>query len=179
MTNINLMPPVLLAKKKIQWRNILVIISLSAFVVLIGFFWSNQLLEVKKKEQKVEELKAEIAKLRPYMQEIKDLEIEIDLLKTRLNIITQLDKDRFIWAKLLDQTSDCLGQGIWLDNLSNTNGTAIQISGKAMDNFSVANYILKLMESQLFTNVNLANITNSTIGKYPIRSFSLSCTHNI
>ncbi len=179
MTNINLMPPVLLAKKKIQWRNILVIISLSAFVVLIGFFWSNQLLEVKKKEEKVENLKAEITKLRPYMQEIKDLELEIDALKKRLSIITQLDKDRFIWAKLLDQTADCLGQGVWLESLSNTISKDVQITGKAVDNFSVANYMLKLMESQSFTNVTLANINNTTIGKYPIRSFSLSCTHNI
>ncbi|MBI4753032.1 PilN domain-containing protein, partial [Candidatus Desantisbacteria bacterium] len=66
-----------------------------------------------------------------------------------------------------------------LESLSNTNGTAIQITGKAVDNFSVANYMLKLMESQSFTNVNLANINNVVIGKYPIRSFSLSCTYNI
>lgn len=137
------------------------------------------MLEVKKKEEKIENLKAEITKLQPYMQEIKDLELEIDALKKRLSIITQLDKDRFIWAKLLDQTSDCLGQGIWLDSLSNSKGgTEIQLTGKAVDNFSVANYMLKLMESQSFTNVTLANINNAMIGKYPIRSFSLSCTHN-
>ncbi|MBI4777932.1 PilN domain-containing protein [Candidatus Desantisbacteria bacterium] len=179
MTNINLMPPVLLAKKKIQWRNILVIIVLSAFVIMIGFLWSNQLLEVKKKEEKLEGLKAEIAKLQPYLTEIRAIEVEIEELRKRLGIITQLDKDRFIWAKLFDQMTNCLVQGVWLESLSNPSGKDLQMTGKAMDNFSIANYMLKLMESGVFTNVNIANINNIMIGKYPARSFQLGCTHNI
>lgn len=179
MTNINLMPPVLLAKKKIQWRNILVIGILSAFVITIGVFWSNQLLEVKKKEAKLEELKAAVLKLQPYLSEINVIESEIEELRKRLNIITQLDKDRFIWAKLFDQMTNCLSQGVWLESLTNPSGKELQITGKAMDNFSIANYMLKLMESQVFTNVTIANINNIEIGKYPARSFQLSCTHNI
>jgi Tfp pilus assembly protein PilN len=179
MTNINLMPPVLLAKKKIQWRNILVIVVLSAFVIIIGFLWSNQLLEVKKKEIKLEELKVAIVKLQPYLTEIKAIEVEIEELRKRLDIITQLDKDRFVWAKLFDQMSNCLVQGVWLESLVNPAGKDLQITGKAMDNFSIANYMLKLMESQVFTNVNIANINNVMIGKYPARSFRLSCTNNI
>ncbi|MDI6780556.1 MAG: PilN domain-containing protein [bacterium] len=179
MTNINLMPPVLLAKKKIQWRNILVIVILSAFVILIGFLWSNQLLEVKKKEEKLEGLKADIVKLQPYLTEIKAIEVEIEELRKRIAIITQLDKDRFIWAKLFDHMTNCLAQGVWLESLTNPSGKDLQITGKAMDNFSVANYMLKLMESQVFTNITIANINNIMIDKYPARSFQLSCTHNI
>jgi type IV pilus assembly protein PilN len=179
MTNINLMPPVLLAKKKIQWRNILVVGALIIFVVSIGVAWCNQLLEVRRKEKKLEEINAEIQNLQPHLKEIKELEVEIEELKKRLDIITQLDKDRFIWARLLDDMADCIPHGVWIENMANPGGKDLDIKGKAIDNFSIANYMLNLMRSESFTNVNIKSINNITIDEYPARSFALTCTYTI
>lgn len=176
MTTINLMPPVLLEKKKGQWRNILLGLGLSIIVVVLAVWYGSIVLDVKRKEKKLAEITAKIAELQPYLTEIRRLETEILEMKKRLDIITQLDKDRFIWANLLDNLSQCLPNGVWLTRFANSQENQLIMDGQAFDNFAIANLMINLMNSKFFANVELSRITNGDVGGCPVKVFNIGCS---
>lgn len=175
MTTINLMPPVLLEKKKGQWRNILIGIVLSALFVILAIGYGKKVLEVKRKEKELADTIAKIAELQPYLTEIRRLESDINEMKKRVGIISQLDKDRFVWAQLLDNLSKSLPNGLWLTEFSDSEQNQLRINGDAFDNFSIANFMINLMNSQMFTGVELTGINNVSVGIYPVKTFAITC----
>jgi len=175
MTEINLMPPVLVEKKKGQWRNVIIVLVLSTIVLLLAAWYAGLVMGIKQKEAKLEKINAQIVELQPYLTEIKQLESDIKEKKKRVEVIIQLDKGRFIWARLLDEMAECIPSGLWLNTFTNTQENLIDLDGKAFDNFSIANFMNNLMNSENFTNVVLGKIESTVIEKYPIKTFSIKC----
>ncbi|MEW6608418.1 MAG: PilN domain-containing protein [bacterium] len=175
MTEINLMPPVVVEKKKGQWRNVFIGLILSLIVVSLGLWYAGLVIKVKQKEAKLEKITQQIAELQPHLIEIRRLEAEIIEKKKRVDVIVQLDKGRFVWAKLLDEMVMCLPSGLWLGGFVNTTGNELNLNGQAFDNFSIARFMSNLINSQIFTNITLGNIESSAIREYPIKTFSIKC----
>ncbi len=175
MTEINLMPPVLVEKKKGQWRNVIIGIAVSAIILLFALWYAGIVMGVKQKEAKLEEITTRIAELQPYLAEIRRLEAEITEMKKRVDVIVQLDKGRFVWAHILDEMTICLPSGLWLSGFRNTAGTDLDLEGSAFDNFSIANFMNNLMNSTSFTNITLGRIESMVINEYPIKIFSIKC----
>lgn len=175
MTEINLMPPILVEKKKGQWRNIVVGVGLSIILLLLAVWYAGIVIGVKQKEVTLEKINAQIAELQPYLREIKQLEEDIAEMKKRVEVIIQLDKGRFLWAHLLDEMAMCIPTGLWLSTFSNPTGNSLDLEGQALDNFSIANFMNNLMNSEVFTDVVLGRIESTTINEYPIKTFSIKC----
>lgn len=175
MTEINLMPPVLVEKKKGQWRNIIIGLVLGGIIVLLTVWYAGIVLGVKQKEAKLDKINAQLAELQPHLTEIRQLEVEINEMKKRVDVIVQLDKGRFLWAHLLDEMSQCLPIGLWLKGYRNTSGTSLSLEGTAFDNFSIANFMNNLINSTSFTNIVLGNIESTSIREYPVKTFSIKC----
>lgn len=175
MTEINLMPPVIVEKKKGQWRNIVMGLALSAIVLSLAAWYAGIVMRVKQKEEKLRKITEQITELQPHLTEIRRLETEIMEMKKRVEVIVQLDKGRFVWAQLLDEMMMCLPSGVWLDTFTNTTGNELSLDGKAFDNFSIANFMNNLMNSETFTSIVLGRIESSTISQYPIKNFSIKC----
>jgi type IV pilus assembly protein PilN len=64
---------------------------------------------------------------------------------------------------------------MWLTNLL-MNGRNISIKGIALDNKTVADFMTRLEDSKLYTNINLQTVNQKTIRKYNLKSFDISCT---
>lgn len=175
MTEINLMPPILVEKKKGQWRNVLIGLVLSIIVVLLATWYAGIVMGVKQKEVKLEKITAQIAELQPHLIEIRRLEAEIIEKKKRVEVIVQLDKGRFVWSHLLDEMVICIPTGLWLNGLRNARDNSLDLDGKAFDNFFIANFMNNLVNSEYFTNIKLERIESSAINEYPIKSFSIKC----
>jgi Tfp pilus assembly protein PilN len=175
MTEINLMPPVIVEKKKGQWRNVVIGLGLSAIVLSLAAWYAGIVMGVKQKEEKLRKITEQIAELQPYLTEIRRLEADIMEMKKRVEVIIQLDKGRFVWAHLLDEMTMCIPSGLWLNTFTNTKGNELNLDGKAFDNFSIANFMNNLINSDTFTNIVLGRIESTKIREYPVKSFSIKC----
>jgi len=169
------MPPVLVEKKKGQWRNVVIGLFLGIIVVAFALWYAGIVMGVKQKEAKLEKITTQIDELQPHLAEIRRLEGDIVEMKKRVDVIVQLDKGRFLWAHLLDEMVECMPPGLWLDGYRNTSGKALDLDGKSFDNFSIANFMNNLINSEFFTQIVLQQIESSNIREYPIKTFSIKC----
>lgn len=175
MTEINLMPPVLVEKRKGQWRNVVIGLVLGLIILSFALWYAGIVMGVKQKEAKLKEITSKIAELQPHLTEIKRVESEIMEMKKRVDVIIQLDKGRFLWVHLLDGMAQCIPAGLWLDLFSNISDNTLDLEGKSFDNFSIANFMNNLINSENFTNIVLEQIESSSIRNYPIKTFSIKC----
>ncbi|MFH1564215.1 MAG: PilN domain-containing protein [Nitrospirota bacterium] len=176
MTEINLMPPILVEKKKGQWRNVVIGVVVGAILLSFALWYAGIVIGVKKKEATLEKITTQIAELQPHLAEIRRLESDIFEMKKRVDVIVQLDKGRFVWAHILDEMTMCIPTGLWLGGFRNTAGTDLELEGSAFDNFSIANFMNNLINSTSFTNIGLQRIESTVINEYPIKTFSIQCS---
>lgn len=63
---------------------------------------------------------------------------------------------------------------MWIDSLT-INGNAIQIKGVAMDETTVSEFMTRLQDSKMFSNVNLKVVKLNKIQNYNLKRFEISC----
>ena len=63
---------------------------------------------------------------------------------------------------------------MWLTSLT-LRGSNISIKGIALDNKTVADFMTRLEDSKLYSNINLQTVNQKIILKYNLKSFDISC----
>jgi type IV pilus assembly protein PilN len=148
MIHINLLP-VRQIKKKIQARKnvfglgitLLVVLALLGVVALVLGF-------------KVGELKASIAKLnkekakyQTTINQIERLKKDQALLETKLNTISQLKKGSQLTVRVMDELATLTPSSrVWVTSMS-FSGSILRISGIALDNATIADYMETIVTS--------------------------------
>ena len=64
---------------------------------------------------------------------------------------------------------------MWLVSLDDQE-TSVTISGIALDNKTVADFMVGLQNSGLFSNVNLKSIKHQEVQKAKLKGFQITCT---
>jgi Tfp pilus assembly protein PilN len=175
MTLINLLPPEIIEKRK-KRQQYLLIVSLSCvygMILATIFFYLN--MQKQRLKAEIEDLKREIAVLAPTIEKIKKIEAENAKIKKRLSIINNLIKGRFRWVKVMDKLSDTLTPDVWLNNFSPVKPDGIRISCQAFSNYAVANFMISLMDSPFFSNVELVG----GVSGVEIKSFCITCKYHL
>jgi len=182
MIKINLLP-FRTARKKENIRRQISILFFSLFLLLIVLIFFNIRLtgQVKEIKSKVQSTKAETAKFEKINKEIKEIQAQLEILKTKMDVIKTLELNRYEPVKLMDaMTNIVVPKRMWFVNLDGK-GNTINISGLAVDNQTVADFMTRLERSKLFETVNLKtlkqNADKSKTLKYAtFKSFEISCS---
>lgn len=158
MVRINLLPwrEQLREERKRQFMMSLALTFVfGVFIVFLG----NQYYEKKVEEQQARNdlLKSEIAKLDENLKLIQELKKEKDALLSRMRIIQDLQSNRQILAKLLDQFVRTLPEGVFYTALSKT-GVTITITGMTVSNNRVSQLMRNFENSPWLTKPNLTVI---------------------
>jgi type IV pilus assembly protein PilM len=93
----------------------------------------------------------------------------------RVQIIEDLDRDRFLRVRLLDEINRLLPTLTWMDGiteLASSPGTVI-IEGITTNNLKVSEFMASLMTSDLFETVDLTVSQQKEIGKTSITTFTI------
>ena len=152
--------------------DILLLVVLGIALLGIGTRW----LLLKNERDHLREVertkRAERDELQPYIQKVQELEAKRDQLKHKISVINNLKQNQRGPVRIMDEVSRALPDLVWLTRM-NMKGNNLTISGVAMDETAVANYISNLDSSPFFQEPTLKRMAR---GKEDTFSFVLDCT---
>ncbi len=181
MIRINLLP-FRTARKKENVRRQISILSLALVLVFIILIYRNfeQSGKIKEIHGKIESINIEIAKYAVINKELAEITKKLNNSNNRMEVIKGLEANRYEPVRLLDAfTSIIIPKRMWFVSLS-SNGNNVNISGVAVDNQTVADFMTRLEASKLFNIVNLSMLRKDTASSKPanFKHFEISCIKN-
>ncbi len=177
MIRINLLP-FRAARKKENIRRQVSIFMLSLAFMLIIFFYYNSRLgnKVDSLNANIKHTKTELAKYNKINDEIAQIKKKLSNLKKKVAVMKTLEANRFEPTRLLDvMTQVVVPKRMWFTSLE-SKGDKVKINGTALDNKTVADFMVRLEDCGLFKEVDLKTLKRIKGQVKDLKSFTISCT---
>lgn len=177
MLKINLLP-VRQLKKRAQARNQLVMLLVGICLLvfsctLIGIHQSGQIAELN---DSITRLKKERQSYSKVLAKIKKLKKEKKELERKGGVIDKLQDESSITVHVMDEVSNAVDNTrVWLNSVSQT-GNSLQISGIALDNRTISEFMNTLKKQKYVTQVNLTETSQQKVSNRDLKKFSLRCS---
>lgn len=131
--------------------------------------------------QKISSLKTDIAALKkekesygPTLKRIAKLKKDTEELVRRTEIINKLKVDSSLTVRTLDEVANRIdNERMWLQSLQQQS-SSLRLSGVALDNQTVAQFMDNLKESPFVQSVNLANSSLKVVSGRNLKTFQLN-----
>ena len=108
-------------------------------------------------------------------KEIDDIKKKLDIIKKKTAVIKNLEQNRKSSVILLDTMTNMVIPGrMWFTSLSAISDS-VEINGLALDNKTVADFMIKLEGSKLFSSVSLKTLKQQAIKDVGLKNFEISC----
>jgi len=178
MLRINLLP-IRQLKKRTKARNQLLVFFL-VFLVVLGLIGATGVLLAAKITELNEDIVAKTNEKKSFDQVIKDLadleQRRLDL-NNKIKIINQLRTDSSLTVHTLDDLASIIdNKRMWITSF-NQNGGSLALSGYALDNKTIAEFMDNLdMSSEYIGGVNLSNTSLQNVSGNNLKSFSISAS---
>jgi type IV pilus assembly protein PilN len=176
MLRINLLP-IRQLKKRAKAKNEIAIfcVVFLCFVVILFFGSLLQMHKIKSIETSIAELTKEQQRLAPEIAAVDKLKKEKAELERKISIIHQLKTESSLTVHILDEVANVVDNGrMWLTTL-NQQGNSLSLTGIALDNQTVADFMDKLKKSSFIQGVELSNSSLKKISDRSLKEFSLTC----
>lgn len=151
----------------------------TAIVVVFGalgaIFWlQSQKIDRLGKESA--RLKTEMARYTDTIKMVDELENTRNQLKRKIEIINELKSKQQQVVKMMDKISEALPDWVWITDLSFTSG-AVTVSGKALTNNLIADFISRLKDSNYFPSVDYKDSQFKPMKGMEVYEFRLVCSY--
>lgn len=154
---------------------LLTVVIVLLLIIILGGIYLSQSNTIQGLEKSIRKAEAERAQLQDKINLIEDLKQRETRLKVKFGVISDLDRNRFFEARVLEELSKSLPDYCWITSLSRAAG-AISLEGMAFSNMTVAEFMDRLSSSSTFQNVELSSTERQTAeGKQTIK-FALSAS---
>lgn len=175
MIRINLLP-IRQLKKRIRLLNEVAAFGV-IFVALLAVLFAVNFMMARK----IDGLKQEIVALnqkkdsyKPILREIEKLQRDKQLLEAKTQTINKLKENSQLTVRVLDEIANrTLTSRMWLLSLRQT-GNKLSISGTALDNATIAQYMNQLEDSPYFDNAELVSSSQTVVADQKLKSFGLT-----
>ncbi len=124
-------------------------------------------------ENKIIEAKEESTRLAPQLAKIRKLTREREEVNKRLNIISTLDRDRYLRTQLMNDLAVDLPPNMWVTKVSEQGGTRMRVEGITFSNFIIADFMNNLEKSERFSDVALKVAEEGDIDGHKVIKFTL------
>lgn len=175
MIRINLLP-VRQIKQRIRTKNEVIAFITLFFILLaaLGLFaytLSNKVESLKKTQTK---LVAEKKQYESIIKQIEKIKKDQALLESKLAVIKTLKANSQLPVRILDEIARMTPTNrMWLNSLSLAGGS-VNLSGIALDNATIAQYMDQLTAAPYFASAELKNSSLTTVADQKLKSFSLT-----
>lgn len=176
MLRINLLP-VKEIKQRVAAKNQLAAFGIGfailvTILILAAFMLNSQ---VSSLDAEIKDLESRKAALEKILQQIEELKKKKDEVDKQTDLIANLEKSSALTAHLLNEVADLTPNNrLWLTSL-NQAGASMNLSGMALDNQTVAEYLEKLKDSKYISSVTLSSSSLSVYAGRNLKKFTLSC----
>lgn len=176
MIRINLLP-FRKARKKENVRQQISVFFLAMIFLTLGMSYFAAALN-----RKIQDMEGRIKTSTQQLNELTGLTKEIEEIKKKLGIITKktaviknLELNRKASVILLDTMTNMVIPGrMWFTSLSAISDN-VEIIGLALDNKTVADFMIQLEGSKLFSSVSLKTLKQQAIKDVVLKNFEISC----
>lgn len=142
----------------------------------VGGLWFLQRSEASELETRLEEARADSVRLADLRALGDSLTSRRQEIRDRIEIVQQLDRDRFVWPHLLDEVSTALPDQAWLTTLKRQAplpDVRVQILGVAAEPLVITRFVRNLEASPYIGDVQILGSQRQTEGGVSTQSFTL------
>lgn len=180
MIKINLLPYRAERKKELIIQQLIIaVVPLIITMCVVCFFWISITADITAAEKDIAKVKSEIEQCKIKMKEIDDYKKNKELLTKKMEVITRLQKGKDGPVHLVEDLATSLPGGLWLTDIKQK-GMSLEITGKALDNIAISNYMINLDKSAYFDAVDLKQIKTEKMSPnkkgVQIKTFTITCT---
>jgi type IV pilus assembly protein PilN len=149
---------------------------IAAAVVLAASVVLTSLQEIRERRlrHEIEATREEVRKLQPAIDKIDRLTEEREALNRRLAVIRELDRERFVRVRMLDDLSREVPKHMWLTSVAEADSTHLSITGVTFSNLIVADLMTRLDRQPLFEGVDLLSTEKGLIDTRDVVKFQIT-----
>ena len=103
----------------------------------------------------IAEARREAESYKPQLEKIREIQQKREEVRSRLDIIARLDRERYYRVQLLDELSKAVPENLWLTGLNELGDRRYQIDGVTFSNFIVARFMENLETADRWRDVDL------------------------
>jgi type IV pilus assembly protein PilN len=195
MIRINLLPYREERKKENVLRqiNIFLFVFFVVFAILI-FFAVHLSYKVTSLNTKIKHTKALLAQAEKKSKKVDQIKKALEKLHQKTEVIRNIEKNRRASVLLLENMTKMVAEKttassagasessdnkpvkrLWFTSFQ-AKGEDINITGIALDNKTIADFMSRLEDSKLYQNVNLKTIKQQIVNKLNLKNFEIGCT---
>jgi type IV pilus assembly protein PilN len=176
MIRINLLPFRAARKKENIRRQVSIFLLSLAFMLIILFYYSWSLgSKIDNLGAQIKQKKSELAKYDKINAEIAKIKKKLSNLKKKMEVMEALEANRFEPTRLLDtMTQVIVPKRMWFTQLDSKN-RRVTINGIALDNKTVADFMVRLEKSELFSDVDLKTLKQHKVKQSNLKRFQINC----
>jgi type IV pilus assembly protein PilN len=116
-----------------------------------------------------------LAKYDKINKEIAAIKKKLSNLKQKMAVMEKLESNRFEPTRLMDtMTHVIVPKRMWFTRLDSKDRN-VTINGIALDNKTVADFMVRLEKSELFSDVDLKTLKQHRVEKSNLKSFQIIC----
>lgn len=176
MIRINLLPFRSARKKEAARRQLTLFVGSLILVLAAALGYSYALsAKISNLNEKIKDARAEVQKYNQINGEIKEIRYQLDVLTQKMKIIHALDAARTAPVELLrDISGQLVEKQMWVTRIEEV-AEKIRVSGVALDNPPIAEYMTRLQALPNYTDVKLESIQQDTSVKgLSLKRFTIS-----
>ena len=153
-----------------------ILTALLISVGIIGYMYITQTTTLKNKQKYLQERKLRLTELEQVLKELEKLEKTRDLLARKAQIIEDLKALQQKTVKMMDYLSNSLPEWVWLTQL-NFSGSTLTLSGRALTNSLIADFMNNLKASNFFHNIQFRDSQRRMHQGQEILDFRITCVY--
>lgn len=176
MLRINLLP-IRQLKKRAKARNQILgtTMGVACIVLICGLLTFLQAGKISAIEASIEDLKREKKSFAPQLAQIAEIKKTKKELERKTDVIDKLKADSSLTVRVLDEVANRVDNNrMWLNSL-NQQGGSLSLTGVALDNETVAQFMDNLKLSPFVRSVDLTSSSQKVVSGRYLKSFSLRC----
>jgi len=176
MLKINLLPVRQLKKRAKAKKQLFGMAFLLLFVLaLLATAGVLQAQKITRLETEISALNQKKESYTPTLNKIAQLKKDREELTRKTEIINKLKTDSSLTVRVLDEVAARIdNQRMWLEALQQQNAT-LTLSGVALDNQTIAQFMDKLKASPIVQDVTLTSSLQKVVSGRNLKSFELNC----